>query len=804
MIRNYLKIALRNLLHNKGYTFIKILGLAVGVMCCILIMLFVNSEWSYDKFHAKADRIYRVWQDEKYEDQRFVNSITPIVLGPTLKADIPDIESVCRIQDLNPVVTLDQKDFTENVIMVDTNFFQIFDFKILEGNRSNAFTNANSIIVSEASAKKYFGNGPALGKTMELLLGDTKKLFTITGIVEDAPEASSIKYHMLISYENVDALSSKSMQENWFNVFGETYVTLPKGIDPEQVSAKFPAMMKQALGEDYSPGAFELYLQNITDIHLNTEIPQGIQPISNPKYSYVLGTLGILILLVACANFIILAIGHSSSRAREVGVRKVMGAEKGQLIYQFMGEAFIVTCVSVILGLGFSLLLLSPFNTIINRDLTIPFNLPFILFCLCLILIIAFVAGFYPALILSKFNPATVLKGRLSAKIGSGYLRRGLVIGQFAASIAMIVCTIVIGQQINYFKNKDLGYNREQIMVVATNLNRQDGTILAERYRTELLTHPEVSDVSISLYSFAETPWITLGFTNEMKEYKSFQYNMVDANFVKTMGIEMKEGREFDPEKTSDLYNAAIVNESFLKTFNIDDPIGKKLPGNFQQEIIGVVKDFNFQSLHTPVSPLLMTIKLDSVIPKSENVGLAFAPQPRISVRMKSGSVSDNVSLLESVWGQVAPNQDFDNTFLDDSVETQYTTEVRTSTIVKIASGLSVFIATMGLFGLVTLILTRRKKEIGIRKVLGAKVVSIVKLISMDFAVMIIIASLIAFPLAWWFMHDWLKDFAYRIDIQWWVFGLAGVSALLIALVTISIQAVKAAMSNPVKSLRTE
>lgn len=804
MFKNYLKIALRNLVHNRAYTLIKILGLSVGVMCCILIMLFVSSEWSYDKFHTKSERIYRVWQDEKYEDQQFVNTYTPLVMAPTLEANIPEIESTCRVIDLNPVVTLNGQDFTEMVRMVDTSFFRIFDFKLLQGNQANPFPNANAIILSKSTAKKYFGSISALGNTLELLLGDNKKPFTVSGIVEDAPEASSIQYHMLIPYDNSGGLFSEGVEKSWFNIICETYILLPEGTNPNQVSSKFPTMMKQALGEDYSPGAFELYLQNITDIHLNNTLPQGIQPISNPKYSYILATIGILILLLACANFVILAIGHSSSRAKEVGVRKVMGAEKKQLIYQFMGEAFIVTCVSVILGLGLSFLLLQPYNTIINRELSIPMNYTFVLFCLSLIIIIAFVAGFYPAIILSKYNPSTVLKGKLLVKGGSSLLRKSLIIGQFAACIAMIVCTIVIKQQINFFKNKDLGYNREQIMVVSTNLNRKDGIPLAERYRTALLTHPEVSDVAISLYSFAETPWITLGFTNEMKEYKSFQFNAVDANFIKTMDIKMKEGREFDSKNTSDIYNAAIINESFVKAFNLKNPIGKKLPGKFQQEIIGVVKDFNFQSLHTPVSPLLMTIKLDSVIPKSENVGLAYAPEPRVSVRMKSGSVAQNVQLLKDVWEEVAPNQDFVNTFLDDSVEANYKAEIRTSAIVKIASALSIFIAVLGLFGLVTLILARRKKEIGIRKVLGAKVISIVKLISMDFAILILIASLIAFPLAWWFMKSWLKDFAYRIDIHWWVFAIAGISAMIIALITICFKTVIAATSNPVNSLRTE
>ncbi|MFC4722793.1 ABC transporter permease [Geojedonia litorea] len=804
MIRNYFKIALRNLMHNKGYTAIKIAGLAVGVMCCILIMLFVNSEWSFDKFHSKSDRLYRVWQDEKYEDQNFINTITPIIMGPTLEANIPEVEGMCRVLSVNPTITYSQKDFTDQALMVDTSFFRLFDFKLLEGNRANLFPQTNTVVLSKTTAKKYFGNTSAVGQYLEMQLGNEKEQFIVTGIIEDAPEPSSIQYNMLISFANVGKLFSEGLQKSWFNIFGETYVMLREGVSPEQLYPKFPDMMKQALGENYQPGGFEVYLQPITEIHLDTSLPQGIQPISNPKYSYILATIGILILLVACANFVILAIGHSSSRAREVGVRKVMGAEKHQLIYQFMGEALIVTCVSMILGLGFSLALLNPFNTIINRELAFPLDISFILFCLLLVLVIAFISGFYPAIFLSKFNPVVVLKGKLSSKKGSGLLRQSLVIGQFAASIAMIICTIVIGQQIDYFKSKDLGYNKEQIIVVSTNLNRKDGTVLAERYRTELLKHPEVAEATVSLYSFAESPWITLGFTNEMNAYRSFQYNTVDANFIESMDIKIKEGRAFNHQITSDITNAAVVNEAFASLFGLDEPIGKKLPGPFQQEIIGVVKNFNFQSLHTPVAPLLMTMRSDSIFSKTENIGMAFSPQPRISVRMKAGNLSDNVKILEEAWKQVAPNQDFVNTFLDASIEAQYKAEARTSTIVKIASGLSIFIASMGLFGLVTLILSRRKKEIGIRKVLGAKVISIIKLISIDFAVLIIVASIIAFPLAWWFMKDWLQEFAYKVDMQWWVFALASLAAIVIALITISLQTIKTALSNPVHSLRTE
>lgn len=804
MLKHYFKTGIRNLVRNKGYTAINILGLAVGITCCLLIMLFVRSEWSYDKFHGKNDRIYRMWQDEKYEDQQLVNVSTPVILASTLQKNFPEVETTCRIISNNPVVTLDNNDFTDNALMVDSTFFQVFDFKLTEGSRNNPFPTANSLILSRSTAKKYFGNRDAVGKNIQLQLGDEKMLFTVSGISEDAPEASSIKYNMLISYSNVGKLVSPRGQQSWFNIYGETYALLRKDAKPAQLAAKFPAMMKQALGEDYKEGSFELYLQPITDIHLNNKLPAGIQPISNPKYSYILATIGLLILLVACINFITLSIGRSSSRAMEVGVRKVMGAGREQLVRQFWGEAFLLTLVSVIIGMVLSYLLINPFNQIINRELSIPFDFTFIMFCISLVIFIALIAGIYPAIILSGFKPVEVLKGKLSLKTNSGWLRQGLVTGQFTASIAMIVCTIIIGKQMNYFKNKDLGYNKGQVVVVQTNLQPKEGSALAERYRTALLKYPGVQDATVSMYSFAETPWVTMGFTNAKKEYKTFQYNAVDADFIKAMNIKMKEGRSFSLDNVSDLANAAIINETFVKEFGLKDPIGKKLPGNFTQQIIGVVKDFNFESLHTPVSALLMTMTPDSVFRKTENIDFALPPQPRLSVRMKAGNISGNLKILKDAWKEVSPNTDFAYGFLDESIATQYTAEQRTSTIVKIASGLSVFIACMGLFGLATLTVSRRKKEIGIRKVLGANVSSIVQLLCRDFAKLVIVAAIIAFPLAWWFMHDWLKDFAYRVDIGWWVFVAAGFVALLIAIITVSFQAVKAAVANPVKSLRTE
>jgi len=716
MIRNYLKVALRYLLRYKSYTAINILGLAVGVTSCILIMLFVKSEFSYDTFHSKSDRLYRAWQQEKYEGQDFINTATPLPMGAALQATYPEVEGNCRVYAFNPVVKVNANSFSEDVRMVDSTFFQLFDFNLTEGNRNNPFPLSNSAILTQELAKKYFGTQNAMGKNIEMQVGDEKILFTVSGIINKAPEESSIKFKLLIPYSNSKYLFRKGLFTSWTNVFNETYVLLRKNVSALAMEKKFPGMVKQVLGEDYKEGAFVIHLQPITDIHLNTVLPAGYEPTSNPKYSYILATIGILILLIACINFITLSIGRSATRAMEVGVRKVLGAERQQLIRQFWGEAFLLTLIAVMIGLILAASLVKPFNQLISRNLSLNFNLPFLLFCLAMIGLVALIAGIYPAIILSGFKPVEVLKGKMKIKSNTGWLRQSLVTGQFVASIAMIVSTIIIGEQMNYLKNKDLGFDKEQVVVVQTHKQRKEGMPMAELYRNGLLKHPEVKDAAISVYSLTETPWVALGFTDNQKVYHSFQYNAVDPYWLQLMKIEVVQGRAFSPDNMADKTTAAIVNEAFLKEFNLKDPVGQKLPGKFEQQIIGIIKDFNMESLHTKVKPLMLTISPDSVFRRSENVEISAPPQPRITVRLRAGSMAASMHVLEQVWKEIAPNQDFNYKFLDESIAAQYETEKRTSIIVKIASLLSIFIACMGLFGLATLAVVRRTKEIGIRK----------------------------------------------------------------------------------------
>ncbi len=805
MLKNYFKVAFRYLLRNKGYTAINILGLAIGITCCILIMLFVRSEWSYDKFHSKSDRLYRAWLHEHYEGQDFTNTMTPIPLGPALQANIPEIESHCRVYAFSTLVQYKGNRFNEPVNMVDSNFFELFDFKISKGDQANAFPGSNSLVISEQMATKYFGKDDAIGKNLELQLGTEMVLFTITAVAEKVPQESSIQFDMLIPHANERYLFNERVRTSgWTQVFEETYLLVKEGktgIDAEQ---KIPAMVKQIAGEDYKEGQYNIHLQPITEIHLDKNLPAGNLPVSDPAYSYIIGIIGISILLIACINFITLSIGRSTTRALEVGVRKVMGAERPQLIRQFWGEALLMVCISFIIAAGLSILLLNPFNVIINRELVFAFDGFTVLFFAGVIVVVGLVAGIYPAIILSAFAPVKVLKGQLQTGTGIGLFRKGLIAAQFVASILMIIGTMVIGQQLNFLQSINLGYDKEHVVIVPTNKSRMEGIPLAERFQSALAKNPRVISSSVSLFSFSEPGWMNLGYEDNKKVYRNFRMNAVDANFVPSMDLEIISGRNFSENIPADLNGSMLVNEALVKEYGWSNPIGQKLSGRYEQQVVGVVKDFHFESLHNIIQPLVMVMRPDSMMRKSNDVGFTFSPQPRVNIRLKAGNVQENIAALKAAWVSVAGNQEFEYRFLDDTLNAMYDSERHFGFVVRYASLLSIFIACLGLFGLATLVVARRTREIGIRKILGADVKSLVGLLSKDFVVLVLVSAVLAFPIAWWTLNKWLQDFAYRISIAWWVFIAAGAIALLIALLTVSFQAIKAAFANPVQSLRNE
>ncbi|WP_394748162.1 ABC transporter permease [Spongiimicrobium salis] len=804
MFKNYLKIAWRNLLKNKGYTAINIVGLSVGVCCFLLISLFVKNEFSYDKFHSKADRIYRVWQYENYGPKEdFLNTTTPVSMMKVLKSNFPEIEEGSRVYQFNSLVKRNTLEFNESVRAVDPSFFQMFDFELLEGNQDAPLTDVNSIILSTSAAKKYFGSENPIGQSLELQFDEESRLLKVSAIMADPPEESSIQFNMLVSLENETLFFGERSLQSWFSVAVESYVLLDSEASASRLEAKFSTVIEQHLGSNYQEDTFFLHLQPLTDIHLDTSLPAGIEPISNPVYSYVLASIGFLVLLLACINFVTLSLGRSFSRAVEVGVRKALGAFRKQILYQFWGEALLVTLLAVVLGIGLSYLSLGAFNQLSGKNLHLSLDLNFLGVTLGLIIFIAMIAGIYPSLILSRFNPIEVLVRKKLKGASMGLFGKGLIITQFAASIVMIISTFIISQQIDFLVNKDLGYQKEAIVVVPTNTSGEDASTLSRLYLAELEKQPKVLAASSSTFSFIENSWAWLGYTDNQNVYREFAFNSVDAEFLNTHNIAVSSGRGFQQNNISDAENGVLVNETFVREFGLKNPVGTVLE-TLDVTILGVVKDFNFQSLNFPIEPLLLAMNLRPVLSNVENAESQYSTLPRISVRLDAANVSSSIAMLKKSWENVNPSQEFEYAFLDESLTAQYRTEQRSKTIVNIASILSIFIACMGLFGLATLTVARRTAEIGIRKVLGAGVLDIVAMITRDFVKLVLIAALIAFPIAWWAMEQWLQDFAYSISISWWIFALAGIIVVGITLCTVGFQSIKASLTNPVDSLRAE
>lgn len=803
MIKNILKVAFRYLAKHKGYTLINILGLAVGIAACILIMLFVRSEWSFNKMHSQGDRIHRAWLQEHYQGDLLNNTATPIPLAPLLAANLPEVEIATRITEIGAPIIHQGNTFNYAVTMVDSTLFKIFDFELLKGDINNPFPSKNSIIISEETAKVFFGNSSPVGETLELVVGGERMLFTISGILKDIPYESTIKMEFIIPFSNaVHIWTEQTRTSGWSNVTVQTYVLLKDGADPAVVNSKIPAFMDPLVSQGYKPGEYIVSLQPLSDIHFNTTLPEELSGASNPLYAYILATVGLLILFIACINFITLATGRSATRAMEVGVRKVLGARRKQLIAQFFGESFLVTLFALLIGILLAVLLLKSFNQMANREFVLVADAFTVIFCLFILFFITLFAGGYPALVLSSFQPVKVLKGHIKTA-GMGIFGKSLIVVQFVASILMIICTIVIGKQLDYLQNKDLGFAKEHVIIVPTSRSVSEGNVLASRLITALESNPQVVSAANSLFSMSEFGWASLGYEDDNGAFRWFRFNAVDPEFITTMNLQIIEGRGFIKDNPADS-NAIVVNQALLHQYGWKDAVGKKLPGKYPQQIIGVVKDFHFESLHSPIQPVVMAMNPRPFFQLSSDVSMSYAASPRVSVKFREGNLEEHVALLEKTWKTVAGDQEFQFRFLDESLAAAYEQERRLGKIVQYASVLSIFIACLGLFGLATLVVARRRKEIGIRKVLGANVSTLVATLNKDFVIYILIASAIAFPIAWLMLNRWMRDFEYRIDIPIWVFAVAALLVMAVAMVTVSFQSVKAALSNPVKGLRTE
>ncbi|MEP6948479.1 MAG: ABC transporter permease [Ginsengibacter sp.] len=799
MFKNFFKIAWRNLAKNKVFTLLNVTGLSIGVVVCLIIGIWVSRELSFDNFHPNGNGIFRLSNTFKSESESFSQAPSGPAFGAQLPRELAIIKSACRIFNSGNKVKYGDRQFFENeAIIVDSNFFTFFGFRLIKGQPQQVLQSPSQVVISEKMAIKYFGKDDPVGKTILL---DDEYPMAISGVVEDAPVNSHIQYSYILpsSFLRQDLMKRFKIDINnmWAGGWPNTYVELA---DPGQwkevekqinvVAAKFSA---KAWKENKM--SYKYFLQPLRDIHLKSHLRYDAGNNGSLARVKIFSILGIIVLLLACINYINLTTAGAIKRAKETSVRKVVGATKPQLIRQFFLETFILCSLAVIIGVFLLKIILPGFSAWIGATYDFNFTVTNICIIVGFVVLVSLTAGIYPAALLSSFNPATSLKGSFTQSTKGNILRKSLVVFQFTITIALVAAIFIINRQMNFIKNKSLGFNSNAVIEVQfegdESVKKQYASL-----RNELLASPyilNVSEHSQNIVGGLGNGWTT---TENLKgeEISTSLYSIgVDTSYFNTYGMQLAAGRFFSKDIPTDTIKAVLVNEAAVRTFGWQKPenaIGKKFgKGEDTRYVIGVVKDFNFENLHKPVEAL----KIDYVTHGGS-----------LSLKIDANNIGPAIDHLKNVWKAAVPGVPLQYSFIDESIEEQYGNEQKMEGIFYAFAGLSLLIACLGLFGLSIFIVERKIKEIGIRKVLGASVGGIVGLLSKDFAKLVLISIVIATPIAWYFMNKWLEDFAYRISVSWWVFAAAGIIALLIALITVSFRAIRAAIANPVKSLRTE
>ena len=808
MLKNYFVIAFRTILRNKLFSIINILGLAIGIACSFLIILDVQDDLSYDQFFENKDDIYRVVLDRIYPENVVSYAIIPHSYAHVFTSDIPEVEESTRIVNAGGefVVTIDDKIFKERfACAVDSNFFEFFGIPIIKGDPLKALAIPNGILLSETTAIKYFGKEDPLGKTLSAADND----LVVAGVFENIPENSHMKFDLIFNVQ----IFGLDQRPNYIAFSAYTYIKLTSGTDPQFVEEKFPDIVKTyaagqigtQLGvsfEEYTAAGngYHYYLQPLTSIYLTSHLEAEIRANGNKSYVFILAGIALFLVIIAGINFMNLSTARSADRAREVGMRKVVGSQKKQLIFQFLTESILITLVGLIIAVVLVELFLPSFNVLSGKELSIHyfdnfFTLPLLLF---IGIIIGVLAGSYPAFVLSAFRPSLVLKGKFSSSGKGTFLRNSLVVFQFWISILLISITLLVLKQMHFLKNTDMGFARENILIV--NRARALETRV-EAFKTELLKNPEIVAVTASSdkISGGFYPGVFFQTKNLNSEVLTSRGMSVDYDFFHTMDLRIIEGRGFSKDFTDSL--SMVINESAVREFKLENPVGATLhiPADgdrpsFEMKIIGVVKDFHYNSLHTDIKSFVMW-SLDGPVQPFTNI---------LSIRIENEGKAETLSFIEKKWNEFLPEQPFSYQYLDDDIFELYKSEEISSKIFGIFTILAILIACVGLFGLAAYTAAKRTKEIGIRKVMGASIPGIVSLLSSDFAKLVVIAFILAVPVAWIFMKKWLLNFAYQTNINIWIFLLSGFIALFIALFTISVHALKAASANPAESLKYE
>ncbi len=789
MLKNYFKIAFRNLLRNKAFSFINIAGLAVGMASAMLILLWIQNEISHDRFYKNLDRIYTLNNRDKFNGELWAWNTTPKILAPTLKQEYPDIEEAVRVSNTSFLFTVGDKHLNVSGNFADSNFLKVFSFSLVEGNMASALNAVNRIVITQKLAKKLFGNEDAMGKIIKI---DSSDNFTVTGVLKDLPNNTSFDFEYLVPWSYLKKLHQDDSY--WGNNSIKSFVLLKPGVNETAFNAKIKNVTinhTKGTGDSSTTQVFAYPLKNVW---LYSKSENGRYVGGRIETVKLFAIIAAFILLIACINFMNLSTARSEKRAKEVGIRKVVGAQKTFLIAQFIGESVLLAFLAFLLAVLIVEISLPGFNKLVDKHLFIDFeNIFYWLFALAFVLFTGILAGSYPAFYLSSFKPVKVLKG--SFKAGGALItpRKILVVLQFTFAIALIICTIIVERQIKYAQERDSGYTRDKL--VYTSL-QGDVDKHYDLIRNELISSGAAVAVTKSMSPITQRysdgwGWKWDGSTEDDSK-TDFVRMAADADFAKTLGVKIIEGRDIDIYKFPTDSTAMLLNEAAVKIMRLKNPVGSIVNADGRDwHVVGVVKDFIYESPYEKVQQLAV------MGPKSWFSTIHFKLNP-------ANSTAHDLQLAENIFKKYNPQYPFDYKFADESYALKFQEEKRTGTLAALFSGLTIFISCLGLFGLATYMAENRIKEIGVRKVLGASVINITSLLSKDFLTLVIISLVIASPVAWWAMHSWLKNYTYRTNIEWWVFVLAGVLSFAIALFTISYQSIKAAIANPVKSLRTE
>jgi len=801
MFRNYFKTTWRNLVRNKIYSLINIAGLSIGLACAMLIILYVKDEVSYDRFHANAGNIYRIVTQglSKNGVKGRKDPNTGYLQGPRFSENIPDIKSFVRVQSNEKNIKTGTEVKNQELLFVDSFFFDMFSFPLISGNRHTCLKDPSSVVITEEAAKKQFGTSDALGKIIMMKDDSVFVPHTVTAVAKKCPQNSSIKFEMLlpIKESKEDALKS----ENWFNFFLNTFVVLDPHTDIQRVSSKMNTFYDQdtkeaikslsaKFGPDVENWKSHYFLQPFLDMHMSTELPaqNGLSDASNPMYAYILSGIALFVLLIACINFVNLTVARSIKRAKEIGIRKVVGGDRQQLIIQFLGESFLLCIIAFALAIGLVKLILPVFNDLSNKALALSylFDIKLVAGYILLFILTALLAGFYPAIVLSGYSPVQTLYSRFNLA-GKNYLQKSLVVLQFALASFLIIATLTIYKQFNYLTTEKLGYDDTDIIGVRNEFKTHDEAWL---FKNELLKDPNI----ISVAPRNGGRWGTVAKLNTDSTIE-FAYETVDESYLPTLKIPLIHGRNFSPDFPSDSANSVLVNETFVKKAGWKNPIGETVnfwyDNNKKYTVIGVVKDYHYGSLTEKIGPQLFTMKEDNPY------GLAV-------IKIKPNTAAESLNTIEKTFKQLFLLSPYTYKFMNEENRRQYEAEAKWKQIMLFGAILTIFISCIGLFGLSVLSAEKRTKEIGIRKVLGASVNRVVTILSKDFLKLVFIALVIAIPAAWFVANKWLENYPYRISLSWKLFAAGGILVVLIALITVSFQAIKAGVANPVKSLRTE